>query len=420
MTRRDEQPRCVAAQNDVESSTVARSENKMSTPNSNNSESHQPNSSKEKPHTDTPHVPEPTQEYLGERQAMLYEKQRERFIEWLATEDACEGDGTLSEQSRSNYASRLDQIHRWVWRHETDGFVSTLTTDHADAFVEALDEDKFTKRTGEPYAADSKKKFVNALKKLFQWQSDGEDEPWEPETKFSQNEYDQFDPLTREERGRLREAATTFGSMPVYNDLSPEERSRKKALLAQRLGKPKDEVTMDDWKRQNQTWKFASLVMVALDAGLRPCEVERARTSWYQPGAKILSIPKEDAAKNRKYWEVALRDETTDALDLWLDERDACPKYDDTDKLWLNRKSNPYNSKTLNHLFRQLLEEAGIDDTNRKLTWYSIRHSLGTYMTQEGDLEQAREQMRHKSAESTQRYVHAPPETRRNTLDRME
>lgn len=369
---------------------------------------------------DLSHVPEPSREYLGHRQALLYEKQRKRFLEWLATEDACESDGTLSEQSQSNYASRMDQIHRWVWQNVTDGYVSTLTTDHADAFVEALDEDEFQTQTGEPYSGDSKKKFVNALRKLFEWRADGDaDEVWKPETKFSQSEYNQFDPLTRDERVRLREAAANFGSMPNYNDLSPEERSRKKALLAQRLGKPKDEITMADWKHQNRTWKFASLVYTALDAGLRPCEVERARTSWYQPGAKVLRIPKDDAAKNRKEWVVALRDETADALDLWLDERDASPKYDDTDKLWLNRKSNPYNSKTLNHLFRQLIDEAGIDDTNRKLTWYSIRHSLGTYMTEEGNLEQARVQMRHKSSESTRRYVDAPPETRRNTLDDM-
>ncbi|OAQ53960.1 hypothetical protein HTG_00085 [Natrinema mahii] len=397
----------------------------MSSNNSDISESNQSDSSEEKPLPDTPHVPEPTQEYLGERQALLYERQRERLIEWLATEDACEGDGTLSEQSQSNYASRLDQIHRWVWKYVSDGFVSTLKRDHADAFVEALREDEFTKRTGEPYAADSKRKFANALKKLFQWDSGEDEEPWEPETTFSQNEYNQFDHLTREERVQLREAATTFGSMPKYNDLSPEERSRKKALLAQRLGKPKDEITMGDWKHQNRTWKFASLVMTALDAGLRPCEVERARTSWHQPDADVLRIPREDVAKernlsDRKSWVVALRDETSDALELWLDERDACPKYDDTDKLWLNRKGNPYNSKTLNHLFRKLLDEAGIDDTNRKLTWYSIRHSLGTYMTEEGNLEQAREQMRHKSAETTRRYVHAPPETRRETLDDMD
>lgn len=62
--------------------------------------------------------------------------------------------------------------------------------------------------------------------------------------------------------------------MPNYNDLSPEERSRKKALLAQRLEKPKAEITMADWQDQNRTWKYASLVFTSLDAGLRPCDDE--------------------------------------------------------------------------------------------------------------------------------------------------
>lgn len=367
-----------------------------------------------------PNVPEPSQEYLGYRPAILYQKKRESLLEWLDTEAASQGEDKLSEQSQSNYANRLDQIYRWVWQNETEGFTANLTAAHADAFVEALDDNEFRTRTDEEYSDDSKRKFVNALKKLFQCHADHEEELWESDTKFSQSEYNEVDHLSREERVRFREAAAEYGSMPNYNDLSPKERSRKKALLAQRLGKPKDEITMDDWQHQNRTWKYATLVMATLDAGFRPCEIERARTSWYQPGDQVLSIPKEDAAKNDSAWEVALRDGTANALELWLEERDACPKYDDTDKLWLNRKENPYNSKTLNYLFRKLLEEAGVDDTNRKLTWYSIRHSLGTFMTEDGNLEQAREQMRHKSSETTRRYVHPSTDARQKTLDRME
>ena len=63
-----------------------------------------------------------------------------------------------------------------------------------------------------------------------------------------------------------------------------------------------------------------------------------------------------------------------------MDEREACPRYDGTDALWLNRKSNTYNSKTLNYHFGKLLDEADIDDTNRRISWHSIHHALGTYM----------------------------------------
>jgi integrase len=53
------------------------------------------------------------------------------------------------------------------------------------------------------------------------------------------------------------------------------------------------------------------------------------------------------------------------------------------------------------------------------MSWYSIRHSVGTYMTREEDLAAAQAQLRHKSETTTMKYDQTPPEDRKDALDRM-
>lgn len=83
--------------------------------------------------------------------------------------------------------------------------------------------------------------------------------------------------------------------------------------------------------------------------------------------------------------------------------------------MWLTRYGNPYNSNGLNRLLRRVLEETEEQD----LTWYSIRHSVGTYMTREEDLTAAASQLRHKSVRTTVKYDQAPVKERRDALDKM-
>lgn len=98
---------------------------------------------------------------------------------------------------------------------------------------------------------------------------------------------------------------------------------------------------------------------------------------------------------------MTLLPKTVKILERWLEQRENKTKYDGRDELWLNRQGNPYNSGSLNTLLGNLCEEAEIDQKNRRMVWYSFRHSLGTHMTDEGNLAQANEQMRHKSLQST-------------------
>jgi integrase len=53
------------------------------------------------------------------------------------------------------------------------------------------------------------------------------------------------------------------------------------------------------------------------------------------------------------------------------------------------------------------------------MSWYSLRHSTGTYMTREEDLAAAQAQLRHRSPQTTMQYDQAPVEDRQDALDRM-
>jgi len=71
------------------------------------------------------------------------------------------------------------------------------------------------------------------------------------------------------------------------------------------------------------------MIYVALDAGLRPIEINRANVSWLDIDNGVLRIPREESSKNRENWIVALKDETVSVMKRWLNERDAREKYDE-------------------------------------------------------------------------------------------
>lgn len=357
---------------------------------------------------------------LNSRQALDYDDYLGDLKTWLQDEgknpERYEG---YSDDTVDNYLRRLDQFHRWIWA-TYNGYTTQITHDQADDYIDALAANEVTKQNGDPYSESSKRKMKNAIEVLFKWRSyqrDGEE--WDSPIEFREETHQHPDEFTREERKRLREEVLEYDTIPAYGDLSPEERDRWKAYLAQKLEKPKEEVVPDDWKRVNQSWKIPSLIYVTLDAGLRPCEVEEASTSWVRLDKEELHIPKDDSAKNRGNWKVTLLPKTTKMLERWLEQRENHTKYDGRDELWLNRQGNPYRSGSLNTLLDNLCEEANIDQTNRDIVWYSFRHSLGTHMTDEGNVAQTKEQMRHKRLETTLKYKRPTHEPRRDTLNQI-
>jgi integrase len=360
-----------------------------------------------------PLVPEPSRARLDDRQQMSYREHRHALIDWLLVfgKDPEKAEG-YAQRTVLNTAQRLDLFYRWVWQ-ELESYTVDIAHEDADAYMRHLarkDEGDYSRNNTQ-----------SAIKRLFKWQAHERDgELWEPNIAFTEPSAsaEPRDFLLKEERRQIREAALEYGSIPGYSGLSSTERDKWKAYLAQRLSKPKDEVKPEDWNKAN-SWKFPSLVWTSLDAGLRPIEVERATVSWIDSENAVLRIPKEESSKNVGNWTVSLRQQTATALQSWLTERKRYGVYEGRDELWLTREGNPYGTSALRHVLKRLFEIAGIDQKNRKISWYMIRHSVGTYMTREEGLAAAQAQLRHNSEKTTMRYDQAPVEERRDALDKM-
>ena len=354
---------------------------------------------------------------LTPRQKTTYESILDDFESWLRE---CgrkpKEEKPLADDTVDNYLSRVDKYYRLIWNEV--GYVSYLSHDHADTVATMLNNDEIRKANGESYAEATKRREMDSLSKYFYWLHDERGEKlWECEVDFDERTYNIPDYFSRAERQQLRDAVLEYGSVPAYNDLTPDERDRWKTHIAQKLGKPKSDVSPRDWEYLNTNYKWVSLLWTALDAGLRPCEVKRARMSWLRLSKEALFIPKEESSKNRDHWEIALRSETVDALRKWKRQRKNIAKYDDTESIWLNREGNPYDSKTLNYFLNKLLDEIDLDDENRNLKWYALRHSTGTYLETKMGLSATANQLRHKHLQTTRRYTHTPVEYRQAGLE---
>ena len=360
---------------------------------------------------DLPVVPGPSEEYLNPRQVQDYRSQREDCFTWLLTfgKNPKKADGYAFETVKAR-GYRMDQFYRWIWEQE-GGYTANVTPEHADAWMRHLaQEDK---------SSTHKSNCQKAVKMLLKWRhhEHGISE-WDADFTFSEDTRQPRDYLTREEREAIREAALEYGSIPSYDNLTSAERDRWRAHLAQRFEKPKSEVGPADWERANG-WKTPSLVWVSLDAGLRPIEVKRATLSWVDIENSVLRIPREESSKNTENWIVGLRDQTADMLRRWLNERRNYDRYDDSERIWLTSHGNPHSPRSLRYLLHRLCEIAEIPVENRQMSWYTIRHSVGTYMTREEDLAAAQAQLRHTSEQTTMKYDQTPVEDRRDALDRM-
>jgi len=357
-------------------------------------------------------VTEPAAEYLNQKQLLDYRSEREDCLSWLLTfgKEPKKANGYALGTVKPR-AYRMDQFYRWIWEQE-GGYTAQLSQDYADAWMRHLAQ--------EDYSSTHQTNCQKAVKMLFKWwkhERGGTD--WDSEITFTDTDSaNPKDYLTRDERTQVRDASLKYGNIPEYSNVTPAERDRWKQYLAQRFEKPKRDITQEDWKRAN-SWKIPSLVWTSMDAGLRPVEVERASVAWVDTDNCVLRIPKQDSAKSNENWIVSLRDRTATFLERWLNEREHYSQYTDTDGLWLTRQGNPYSSQSLRYLLHRLCEIAGIETQNRQMSWYTIRHSVGTYMTREEDLAAAQTQLRHNSPESTMKYDQTPIEDRQDALDRM-
>ena len=362
-----------------------------------------------------PLVTNKAREYLNPRQEIAYQELRRDLAEWMMNlgknPEKADGYAKSNVETRMN---RLDLFFRWVWDQE-GRFVQDLSTDDADDWMRWL--------ARQDYKESTKCHYQKAVKTYFKWKRDarGKDVEWEPEIEYSDpsTNYQPREYLTRKDRRRMREAAMEYGSVPHYNSVSPEERDRWKTYLAQRFGKPKEQVTKQDWMRAN-SFKYPSMIYVALDAGMRPVEIGRANVRWFDRDNGILRIPREESSKNRENWNIPLKPETASIVRRWVDERANMEKYDGRDALWLTKYGNRYNKDSFRDVFRAVAEEAGLDLEGRDLSPYSIRHSTATYVSEEAGLSAAAEQCRHKSKQTTQKYDHSSVERQTEAVNRID
>ena len=319
-------------------------------------------------------VPSANAESLNEMQLADYREHRCAFIEWVRS---C-GKNPEKREGYSDYtayesAYRTARFDAWAW--EAMGRYSIppapdRATEYIDDVVAYRDVSNSTKG-----------KIEEALKRYYRWASEathvGE---WDRDQQFNSGGNDApRDYLTRRERRLVRDAALEAGD----------------------------------------SWRVPSIVFTSLDAALRPVEVNRARPEWVDVDNELLRIPREESSKNTDNWRAALTSRTARALDEWLDERARDPMYDDRDELWLTREATPYSSQSLSRLIKRLFDDAGIGTGGRSVTWYSLRHSTGTFMTEERDLKAAKDQLRHKTSKTTMKYDQVSADTRRNSLENM-
>jgi len=352
-------------------------------------------------------VPEPTADLLNPRQQMDYSDYKAEFIRWLANigKDPQQAEGYAHDTVRRR-ACDVDVFHRYVWDDLGEGYTTNPTHDQTDQYIQKLAYSDFS----DSHRAN----ITKSLKCYWRWQNN----LYDPPINFSTSETVRQQPrdyFTKDERKQIKQAALEYGTVPNYNSLTPDQRQQWKLHLAQRFRKPTSNIGPKDFEKANG-FKIPSIVYTALDAALRPIEVGRATTQWVDIENAVLRIPKDESSKNRDNWVVSLSTKTASMLDRWIAERECYEKYDGTTALWLTRESKPYSSRSLKYLLEKLCETAEIDTTHRDLTWYAIRHSTGHYMTQEGDIESAAQQLRHKSTETTRKYTHPSAEDRRDIL----
>lgn len=107
-------------------------------------------------------VPEPSREYLNERQRIDYRDHRQKLIKWALNigkdPEKANGDAHSTVRQRTY---RLDKFYRWVWTEQEDGYTLNITTDHADNFSNHLAYQENTTT----YNASCQK----AIKMLFKW-----------------------------------------------------------------------------------------------------------------------------------------------------------------------------------------------------------------------------------------------------------
>jgi len=224
-----------------------------------------------------------------------------KFYAWMIEKgkDPIQED-PLSAPTADNYLKRFDKVHRINLTYLDPEREDVITADEADEILLLLARRSCKEASGEAYHRSSKRKLSNTVQKYFEWRfhEGSMSFEWRPRVTFSGGTHTSAAKFTYEELGRILQEAKQHGSLPSYYETSEAERDKIRGLVAQRLSKPKDEITRKDWRRADQSAKIWALITVGYDAALTPVEIQEARVNWYDQQRNVLVIPTKHATAN--------------------------------------------------------------------------------------------------------------------------
>lgn len=321
------------------------------------------------PSFDSPLVAEDNKTLLdgfSEQALEDYRSKKEDLLLWLLTKgkDPFSEDGYAPETVRKSHY-KIERTYRWMWK-TGDRYRWRFQPKEADQFCDYLWK---YDNIPQPQIAEYEK----AIRLLFKYWNNTTttDIEWRYDRNLTKSYNSERDHFEKHELRMLYEASLTY--QPFSTDSG---------------------------------WKIPSLIGVTNDLGLRPKEVQLAKTTWMYPEDQVVKIPKEDSVKSSSSWTCGLSEQTALALARWLEQRETYTAYDDTKLVWLNEHGNPYDHRSVNYLLDKLLEKTNIESFRRNLTWYSIRHGVATMWADQENLNKAKDQLRHEKAKTTINYTH--------------
>ena len=155
-------------------------------------------------------------------------------------------------------------------------------------------------------------------------------------------------------------------------------------------------------------------IILSLNTGLRLGELTRLRWLDVDWISKIVAVPHED--KRKPGGKVPLNGDALAVLRRRKETHD--PKHGE---LVFPSPAGGRERKTLSHLFRHIVDEAGLNngitDPRHRIVFHSLRHTFAFWLAIAGtDLYRIMKLMRHSSITMTMRYAHLLPDATRNAV----
>lgn len=357
-----------------------------------------------------PSIKEETKDVLAPLELDMYEDWRLKLARWSFHKGKKPSrDEGYPPSSMRQHFYRIERFVTWAWSEY--GFTTSYTSEMADRYWdEVLYPNSNTTSTNRK-VADSIS--IILRRDGISWSiPDSEDVYDEINDDEADSFTDWFDPNELE---RIKHASLRAYAVPRREDMGSGEQDEWAAHLSQRLKKPKHELNDEDWEAAN-SYKIPSLVYTSCDVGFRPCEIERSRWGWFNLDQGKMTIPKEEDSKSGKdNRHCYISDETVRLLKSWKRESENTDPYD---PVWLTREGNPYSAESLRRpIMHTLMDEAGIDRTNRESGWYMIRRGVGTSIANDSGLRAVMAQLRINRVETAKRYDKDKEPSIRNWFD---